>query len=97
MATYIEMRNLVQDGTMLGKVAIALLIAADAIRSNGAATTEQRAWAGKVLANPAREAERAWPLVLVQNRAFTVAQIQAATDAAIQSAVDGAVALLAAS
>lgn len=94
MATYTEIYSLMQDGDLLGRTAVALVVAADAIRANGSATVAQHKWATQVLGSPIAWAPRALALALVQNKTLALLQLKAASDAALQSAVDGAVTML---
>lgn len=94
MATYTELRGLINDPTLKDRVSIALLIAAEAIRTEDAGTANhvnRLLWAKKVLQDPDGNADDMLRALLAQNAALTVAQIQGATDAAIQTAVNGAV------
>lgn len=88
MATYLEIDGLGSNTDLLAKVKTAALVRADAYRADGASTINQKRWAIAAMARPETEARKILPLLLVQNRALTLAQITNATDAAIQSAVD---------
>ena len=100
MATYLELLALTTDAALLNRTQIAVLVAADAVRVDGLSSpapenqAARMAWASKALTQPQIEAQRALACVLAQNRALSVAQINAASDAALQSAVDAAVDLL---
>lgn len=94
MATYLEIDGLSSDSDLLARLTTAVLVSADAIRANGTATAQQRQWAVATLNRPQAMAQRILPLVLVQNRAFTAAQIRGATDASLQTAVDTAVPMI---
>lgn len=94
MATYSELFDLKSNDTLKNKIAVACIIASEAIRTESAGTTnhaERLAWAKAVFANPAVESERMMWAVLAQNSAATVSQITNATDATIQTAVNNAV------
>jgi hypothetical protein len=97
MATFAELVTASANATLVEKIKIATLIAADNIRleSPGVASHLDRVkWAAKVFTDPATEATRmVWP-VLIQNRTATLAQITGASDAAVQTAVDAAVAVV---
>lgn len=94
MATYTEIYSLMQDGSLLSRTAVALVVAADAVRANGNATVAQQKWASQVLAAPREWAPRALALALVQNKTLLLAQLTSASDTALQSAVDSAVTML---
>jgi hypothetical protein len=94
MATYDELYALKDNTTMLARVAVACVIAAEAIRTEATSSANhlQRVrWAARVFADPVAEAARMWWAVLAQNKAATSAQITGATDATIQTAVAAAV------
>lgn len=94
MATYTELRGLINDPTLKDRVSIALLIAAEAIRTEDAGTANHAnrvKWAKKVLQDPDGNADDMLRALLAQNASLTVAQITGATDAGIQTAVNGAV------
>jgi hypothetical protein len=100
MATYMELFATKEDSDLQDKVAVAVVVAADTIRTDvpGPANQVQRlAWAAAVMQNPKTEAARMLWAVLAANKDNTVAQITGATDAAIQTAVDDAVDLFAGS
>jgi hypothetical protein len=93
MATYAELMQAAGDGGLIAKVRVACVIAADNIRTNGAATAAQKTWARSVFNNPeAPQTGMLWS-VLAQNKAQTLAAILGATDAQVQTAVDASVAL----
>jgi hypothetical protein len=94
MATYTELRTLINDSTLKDKVAIACLIAAETIRTEDVGTTNHAnrvKWAKKVLIDPDGNADDMLRALLAQNAAATVATITSATDATIQTAVNAAV------
>lgn len=94
MATYTELRGLINDPTLKDKISIALLIAAETIRTEATDTANHAnrlKWAKKVLNDPDGNADDMLRALLAQNKTLTVAQIQATTDAALQTAVDNAV------
>lgn len=98
MATYAELYNLHNDSGLKNKVAVAVLVAAEAIRIEDGGTTNHTnrlIWAASALQNPQSEAIRMYWSVLAANKDLSVAQIQGATDSAIQSNVDAAVDLFA--
>lgn len=94
MATYEELYALKDDATMLSKIAVACVVAAEAIRTEAASAAnhlQRTHWAARVFADPQTEAARMWWAVLAQNKTATTAQITGATDATIQTAVNAAV------
>jgi len=93
MATYEEVRGLFNDSALKNKVATAVIIAAQGILENGAATSAQKSWADKAFSNPEAEARRIYMSVLAANKDTAVAGITGATDAAIQTNVDAAIAM----
>lgn len=97
MATLSELNTLLGDtsGALYGKIRGALLVAADGVRTNGAATAPQKLWARDVLQRPDFYVSAAYNAVLATNNTATVAAITGATDAQIQTAVTGVVAILA--
>jgi hypothetical protein len=96
MATYLELQSASQDAQLRQKIAVACVVAAEAIRIEDPATPNHSArivWARDVYAAPGNAADKMmWP-VLAQNKAATLAQITGASDATIQTAVDAAVAV----
>lgn len=98
MATYTELRGLINDPTLKDKISVALLIAAEAIRTEDPQTTNHAnrvKWAKKVLQDPDGNADDMLRALLAQNASFTVAQIQGVTDANLQVVVNNAVNLFA--
>ena len=98
MATYIELYNLASDSDLQDKVRVAVVVAADGIRSDGSPPANQAArltWAASVMINPEKEASRMIWAVLAANKDASAAVITSAADSAIQSAVDAAVDLFA--
>lgn len=97
MATFAELVTASANATLVEKIKIATLVAADNIRleSSGVADHQARVkWAAKVFTDPDTEATRmVWP-VLIQNRTATLAQLTGANDATVQSAVNAAVSVV---
>jgi len=94
MATYLELLGVSQDETLNKKVRVAVIIAAEAIRTDGTPPTNQAQrllWAKSVFENPDAEAKRMVWAVLAANKDATTAQITGATDALVQTNVDAAV------
>jgi len=98
MATYAELYSLRNDSALRNRVRVAVIVAADTIRTEDGGTanhTNRVIWAAAVFAAPTTEADRMFMAILAANKDATVAQIQSATDAAIQTKVDAAVDLFA--
>lgn len=93
MASYLELRGLVNDADLVNKIDIAIVIAANNLLS-GTPTAAQQKWAAKVFNDPRSESQKALMAVLAKNNAASIAAIQAATDAAIQTQVDSVVGAL---
>lgn len=94
MATYAELLTASENATLRNKMRVAVVIAAEKVRTESGATANHAnrlAWAKAVFADPDGAARSMmWP-VLAQNAAATLAQITGATDATVQTAVDAAV------
>lgn len=91
MATLTEITELLGDPGGLGpKIRGALLVEANLIVGNAAATEAQKAWARACFAEPSQFAAQALSAVLAANTGFTKAQIQGAADSAVQTAVHNA-------
>lgn len=99
MATYSELYQLAQqDAALRNRCAVAVVVAAEAIRTEAGATpnhANRLVWAADALARPAYWGERMLWAALAQNRALTVAQIQGATDAGLQTAIQNTIDLFA--
>ena len=98
MATYVELHDLKDNSDLQDQVRVAVVVAADGIRSDVAPPANQvarLAWASKVMTDPALEAKRMVWAVLAANKDATVGQITSASDASVQAAVDTAVDLFA--
>ncbi len=93
MATYAELRQLFGDTSLLARIEVALIIAANNLISGTPSTVESE-WASKCFSNPFDEAKKCLMAVLAENNALTIAQITAASDTAIQSAVNDVVPVL---
>ena len=90
MATYLELFDLQYDDTLVHKVAVATIIAAET-KLSGAPTSAEADWARSVIVNPTETATQVINLVLAANKDASVATITGATDAAIQANVDSVV------
>lgn len=94
MATYAELYDLRSNSALRNKIAVACVIAAEAIRTEDGGTANHAnrlLWAKGAFANPDFEAGRIMTAVLAQNASATVAQITSATDATILTAVQNAI------
>lgn len=96
MATYIELIGAASDSTLKQRIAVACVIAAEAIRTEDPGTpnhVNRLVWAKRVYQAPEVAASSMiWP-VLAQNAAIPVASIIGASDAAVLTAVQAAVAV----
>jgi len=98
MATYIELRQLFGQGDLLNKIEVACVIAAEAVRTEDAGTTNHAnrlIWAKRTFSSPRGVAEQMMMAILAANNALSVAQITGSSDSAIQTKVDAAVDLFA--
>jgi len=94
MASYAELYDLRANSALRNKVAVACVVAAQAIAVEDAGTAnhaKRLAWAKLVFEDPEREAVRMLSAVLAANATATPAQISGASDATIQGAVNNAV------
>ncbi len=91
MATYIELRELMNDSTLQHRVATAVVIAAQGKLNEPTPTSARKGWASRTFAHPLQEAKRILKSVLAANSGASVAAIQGATDASIQTNVDDAI------
>lgn len=98
MATYLELYSLQSDDSLRNKIRVAVVIAAETIRTEDGGTVNhpnRALWAADVFANPTREADRMRWAVLASNKDNATSAILGATDVQIQVAVDAAVDLFA--
>jgi hypothetical protein len=94
MATYAELRSLFNHDATRNLIEVAIIVAAEKIRTEDAGTANHAnrlLWAKAAFANPTGTAQQMLMALLATNRALTVPQITGATDAAIQTAVDAAI------
>ena len=91
MATYTELFTLASDATLKQKVQVAMFVTALEIIAEDPKTVpfneERRRWATRVLRDADTNSRDMLQAVLADNRAATVAQINAATDDAIKTSV----------
>jgi hypothetical protein len=98
MASYLELLDASNDDTLNQRMRVAVVIAAELVRTESTATTNhtaRAAWAKTVYADPTAVAHKMIYAVLAQNAAAPLATILAATDASIQTAVNAAIDALA--
>ncbi len=98
MATYVDLYDLQNETEFLHKMAVAVVVAADTIRSEDAGTTNhanRMEWAAKAFTSPQGTGKQALWAVLAANKGADTATILAASDSTIQTAVDAAVDVLA--
>ena len=98
MATYNELFSLMQNSGLRNKIAVAVGVSADGIRTESDATpnhANRLIWAKSAFEQPMHAAEQVLWSVIIANKDASVAQIQGATDAAIQSNVDAVIDLFA--
>ena len=91
MATYEELFGLRNNSALKNKVTSAVVIAAETVMNESAATdnhANRAIWAKAVFANPTAEANRMFWAVLAANNGAAVGAITGASDAAIQTNVD---------
>lgn len=94
MATYQELYDLANDTALLNRVATAVVMATETIRTEAPATTNHAnrlLWAKAAMLNPASYAVAMLRAALAQNAGLTKAQIQAASDASLQTAITNVV------
>lgn len=95
MATYTELLELRRAFSPLrNKVQVAVVIAANAIRTEDPATdnhANRLVWSRGVFENSEREADRMCWAVLAANKDLDLPAIQGASDSAVQTQVDAAV------
>ena len=99
MATYAELYGLmVGESALQNKIAVAVIVAAEAIRSEDGGTANHAnrlLWAAAAFENPMGVARKMMMAVLAANSAVAVGAITGATDATILGAVNAAVDLFA--
>ncbi len=106
MATYLELRELMDDGELHRRVAVAIIVVAEQILQAGDTTDppfNQTAgdhdirvqWARRAFASPIPEAQKFLMSILAANKDQTPESIQGVSDAVIQTKVDEVVDLMA--
>jgi hypothetical protein len=94
MATYAELRNVFHDDELRHKLEVAVIVAADTIRTESPATenhANRLAWAKGAFGDPSSAAVEMLKALIAANKDATIASITGATDAQIQAKVDAAV------
>lgn len=94
MASYTELRSLMDDNDLENRCQVAVIIAANTIQTEDPATANHAnrlLWAEKAYGSPGALANKVLMAVLAANKDLTVAQIQGATDAQLQTKVDEAI------
>lgn len=94
MATLAEQRSAAEDGTLRIKVQQAVIVSAQKVIDEAAATTNHAnrlLWAKRVIPPPDLDVSKMLMYIIAKNNSLTLAQILAVTDAQVQAAVDGAV------
>ena len=95
MASYLALHDLLTDKELRERCLVAVLVEADEIRRDPAATDAQKNWARFAMGSPGQVSEIALRAVLAQHNGLTVAQIKQATDSVLQGAVHAVMPLLA--
>ncbi len=94
MATHTELFELYSDSALRNRVEIALILAAEAVRTEDPATPNHAArlaWARQVLSNPQTWLMPMFRLLLAAHSSVEASQISAASDALIAGKVAEAV------
>lgn len=94
MATYAELLQAEQDPALHNKIRVAVVIAAEIVRTESNATSNHAnrlVWAKGAYGDPDLEVKRMKRAVLAQNKTATYAAIVGADDATVQSAVNNAI------
>ena len=94
MASYLELYGLQNNDDLHHKIATAVIVAADAIRTEDGAVVNHAnrlLWARAAFESPLTIAQHVMWAVLAANKDATVANILAATDSSIQTAVDNVI------
>ena len=94
MATYQELLSLFNETALKNKITVAVIVAAEAIRTEDPATTNHAnrlTWAKAAFENPTSQASKMLMALLAANKDATVSAITSVTDANLQAQVDAAV------
>ena len=98
MATYEELHELANDSTLLGRISVAVAVAAVAISTEDGATANHAnrlLWAKEALISPKATARSIYPAILADNAAASVAQITGADDTTLLNGVNDIIDLFA--
>ena len=94
MATYLELRSLYGHGDLTNRIEVAVIVAAEKIRTEASDTANHAnrlTWAKATFGGPRRAAEQMLMALLAANRASTTAALIGVSDTDLQTAVDNAV------
>lgn len=97
MATFAEQRTAAESSDLRIKVQQALIVSAQKILDEAAATTNHAnrlLWAKRLIPPPDIEVLKMLMYIIAKNNTLTLAQILAVTEPQVQAAVDGAVDVL---
>jgi len=94
MATYLDLFNVHSNDDLRNRIAIACIVAADAIRTEAPTTVNhanRMLWAKRVFEDPNSVASSMLWALLAANKGASIANIENASDNAIQSNVNDAI------
>lgn len=91
MATYKEIYDLRSNSDLRNKIAVAVLVKAQALLDLTTPTTKQVAWARDAISNPDGVAQPLLNYLLAKYDGLTVVQINGSPDSTIQTAVNSVV------
>jgi len=91
MATYTDLFELRSNSVLINRIAVAVTIKAQTYIDGATPTSDELAWASRVLVAPRPEAEKLLHYLVAADNTATIAQITGASDTAIQTRVDDAV------
>lgn len=91
MATYTELFDLKSESELRNKIAVAVMIKAQAYINGATPTTDELSWSSRVLVETISEADKLLLYLLGVNNAQDTSTITGASDLVIQNQVDTAV------
>ena len=91
MATYLELREVFVEGSLVNRTEVAVVVKAQAIFEEAAPSAERLAWAEGALSSSKADAYKFLKYVIADNKDVAASAIVEATDAALQTAVDAAI------
>jgi hypothetical protein len=91
MATYTELYSLKANPEKLAIVEVCIMVSAQEIMDNGAASPADRKWARQALYLPVGEAQKAWNYMLAKNKAAPLSAISNANESTLQPLVTAVV------